>query len=101
MTIIGMTLTLKQIDTGQVPQFLSVSSFAIRKHLENQCRHRGMSYLKLGWNWVRLAITEQWNIQVYPFLSSLPDPQPAIACKRQHNYSLNREFTVLRSIPAS
>ncbi len=23
---------------------------------------RGMSYLKLGWNWIRLAITQQWNI---------------------------------------
>jgi hypothetical protein len=35
---------------------------------------RGMSYLKLGWNWVRLAITRHWEIQIHPFLSSLPDP---------------------------
>lgn len=62
---------------------------------------RGMSYLKLGWNWVHLAITQQWNIQVYRFLSSLPDPQPAIASKRQFDGSFNREFTVLRRIPAS
>ena len=45
--------------------------------------HRGMSYLKLGWNWVRLALTRQWEIQIYPFLSSLPDPEPAWASKRQ------------------
>ncbi len=62
---------------------------------------RGMSYLKLGWNWVRLAITQQWKIQVHRFLSSSPDPQPALACKRQHDDSLRREFTVLSRIPAS
>jgi hypothetical protein len=63
--------------------------------------NRGMSYLKLGWNWIRLAITQQWKIQVYPFLSSLPDPQPAIASKRQQNDSFEREFTVLSRLPAS
>jgi len=46
---------------------------------------RGMSYLKLGWNWIRLAITQQWKIQVYRLLSSSPDPQPALACQRQQN----------------
>jgi hypothetical protein len=63
--------------------------------------HRGMSYLKLGWNWIRLAITHQWKIQVFQFLSSLPDPQPAIASRRQHEDSFSREFTVLSCIPAS
>ncbi|WP_205369728.1 transposase [Thermoleptolyngbya sp. PKUAC-SCTB121] len=56
---------------------------------------RGMSYLKLGWNWIRLAITHQWKIHVYQFLSCSPDPQPAIASRRQHDDSLKREFTVL------
>ena len=63
--------------------------------------YRGMSYLKLGWNRIRLAITQQWKIQVYPFLSSLPDPQPAIASKRQQNDSFKREFTVLSRFPDS
>ena len=63
--------------------------------------NRGMSYLKIGWNWIRLAITQQWKIQGYLFLSSLPDPQPAIACKRQQNDSFQREFTVLSRFPAS
>lgn len=63
--------------------------------------YRGMSYLKIGWNWIRLAMTHQWQIQVYPFLSSLPDPQPAIASKRQQNDSFKREFTVLSCFPAS
>lgn len=63
--------------------------------------HRGMSYLKLGWNWIRLAITQQWKIQVYLFLSSLPDPQPAVASKRQQNDFFEREFTVLSHFPVS
>jgi hypothetical protein len=60
-----------------------------------------MSYLKLGWNWIRLAITQQLKIQVYLFLSGLPDPQPAIASRRQHDRSFQREFTILKRIPAS
>ncbi len=63
--------------------------------------NRGMSYLKLGWNWIRLAITQQWKIQVYLFLPSLPDPQPAIASKRQQNAFFEREFTVLSRFSAS
>jgi hypothetical protein len=62
---------------------------------------RGMSYLKLGWNWIRLAITHQWKIQVFQVLSSLPDPQPALASKRQQEDSFRREFIVLSRIPAS
>ncbi|XGV97589.1 MAG: transposase [Leptolyngbya sp. BL-A-14] len=63
--------------------------------------NRGMSYLKLGWHWIRLAITQQLKIQVYQFLSSSPDPQPAMASKRQHAHFLKREFTVLSRISAS
>jgi hypothetical protein len=63
--------------------------------------NRGMSYLKLGWNWVRLALTRQWEIQIYPFLSSLPDPEPAFASKRQQENEFMREFIVLSRIPAS
>jgi hypothetical protein len=62
---------------------------------------RGMSYLKLGWNWIRLAITQQLKIHVARFLSSDCDPQPAVASKRQLNDLLKREFTVLSRIPAS
>ena len=62
---------------------------------------RGMSYFKLGWNWIRLAITHQWHIQPLRFLSSLPDPQPAIASKQQLERSLERQFIVLRRFPSS
>ena len=62
---------------------------------------RGMSYLKLGWNWIRLAMTQQWRIQVSSFLSSAFDPQPAMASRKQYERFLNREFTVLSRFPAS
>lgn len=62
---------------------------------------RGMSYLKLGWNWIRLAITQQFKIAVHSFLSSDPDPQPAFASRRQQEDTLKREFTVLSRFPAS
>lgn len=62
---------------------------------------RGMSYLKLGWNWVRLAITRQWQIGLYRFLASGADPEPAIASQRQQEDSFKREFTVLSRFPAS
>lgn len=63
--------------------------------------NRGMSYLKLGWNWIRLSITQQFEIEVYRFLSSAPDPQPSLASKRQLDDALRREFTILSRIPAS
>lgn len=63
--------------------------------------NRGMSYLKLGWNWVRLAITRQWPIKLYRYLASCADPEPAIASMRQQEDSFKREFTVLTRFPAS
>lgn len=62
---------------------------------------RGMSYLKMGWNWIRLAITQQLKIPVHQFLFSDPDPQPTFASKRQRDDTLKREFTVLSHFPAS
>ena len=61
---------------------------------------RGMSYLKLGWNWVRLAMTRQWKIHRCLFLSCAPDPDPARASKKQSQFSLKREFIVLRQLRA-
>jgi hypothetical protein len=62
---------------------------------------RGMSYLKIGWNSIRLAITEQTIIPLSQFLSSAIDPEPALASRQQQKQSLLPEFTVLKRIPAS
>jgi hypothetical protein len=62
---------------------------------------RGMSYLKLGWNWIRLAITHQWTIPVFWFLHITDAPCPAQASRKQFNCSLEREFVVQKHLPAS
>jgi hypothetical protein len=60
-----------------------------------------MSDLNIGWNWIRLAITEQTKIALYRFLSSAPDLESAMASRRQSEPSFQREFTVLKHVPAS
>jgi Transposase DDE domain len=82
-----------------VLQGTQVVASGLRRRVDPHWR-RGMSYFKLGWNWIRLAITQQWDIQVHRFLSGLPDPQPAIASQRQHDRSFDREFVVLSRFPA-
>jgi hypothetical protein len=44
---------------------------------------RGMSYLKIGWNWLRQQFRRRWPI-LTPFqLDPAPDPEPAVASRRQ------------------
>jgi len=44
---------------------------------------RGGSYLKIGWNWVRRALATGQALSTRWPLSSQPDPQPAMASRRQ------------------
>jgi len=44
---------------------------------------RGMSYLKIGWRWLRQQFRKNWPV-LPPFrLDPKPDPQPAIASRRK------------------
>jgi hypothetical protein len=44
---------------------------------------RGMSYLKIGWGWLRQQWRRRWPV-LPPFqLDSEPDPEPAMASRRQ------------------
>jgi len=44
---------------------------------------RGMSYLKIGWRWLRQQFRKQWPV-LPPFgLDPKPDPQPATASRRK------------------
>jgi hypothetical protein len=45
---------------------------------------RGSSYLKLGWNWVKLALTKGDTLITRVHLSSAKDPEPAMASRRQY-----------------
>lgn len=44
---------------------------------------RGQSYWKIGWNWVRLALSRGWDLSTHVRLSSECDPEPAMASRRQ------------------
>jgi hypothetical protein len=50
---------------------------------------------------IGLAITEQSGTILYRFLSSVADPEPAMASRRQSERSFQREFAVLKHVPAS
>jgi hypothetical protein len=60
-------------------------------------RHRGSSYLKIGWRYLKRFLS---GVPGYPLLDSLRltgelDPQPAMASKTQHAKRLRQRFDLL------
>ena len=53
---------------------------------------RGQSYLKIGWNWVKLALTRGYDLITGVHLSSVCDPEPAMASKRQYQRYCQSRF---------
>lgn len=53
---------------------------------------RGQSYLKIGWNWVKLALTRGYDLITSVHLSSACDPEPAMASKRQYQRYCQSRF---------
>jgi Transposase DDE domain len=53
---------------------------------------RGLSYLKIGWNWVKLALTRGYALITHVHLSSERDPEPAMASKRQYQRYCQARF---------
>jgi hypothetical protein len=45
---------------------------------------RGQSYLKIGWNWVKLALSRGYELLTSVHLSAEAEPAPAMASKFQH-----------------
>jgi hypothetical protein len=45
---------------------------------------RGNSYLKIGWKWVKRALSQGWALITRLYLPGGPDPEPAKASRRQH-----------------
>jgi hypothetical protein len=44
---------------------------------------RGMSYLKIGWSWLRQQFRRGWPVLPAFWLDPTPNPEPAIASRRQ------------------
>jgi len=53
---------------------------------------RGQSYLKIGWNWVKLALSRGMDLITTMHLSSDCDPEPAMASKRQYRHYCQTRF---------
>lgn len=52
----------------------------------------GHSYLKIGWHWVHRALTHGYELITEFFLSPDPDPEPAMASKKQHHLRTQPRF---------
>jgi len=44
---------------------------------------RGSSYLKIGWRWVKHALSKGWALITRLYLPGTPDPEPAKASRKQ------------------
>jgi len=53
---------------------------------------RGQSYLKIGWTWVKLALSRGWQLLPTLHLSSDCDPEPAMASTRQDQHDCQSRF---------
>lgn len=55
---------------------------------------RGSSYLKIGWKWVQRALLKGYQLITRLQLSPLPDPEPAMASRKQAKAQTCLSFSV-------
>lgn len=55
---------------------------------------RGNSYLRIGWNWLKGVLHQDWPLLLTISLQGYADPEPASASKKQTQKHLEREFTI-------
>jgi len=58
---------------------------------------RGSSYLKIGWQWVKHALSKGWTLITRLYLPGTPDPEPARASRKQ---SANKALPDFRLVVA-
>ena len=66
--------------------FTSVGVGVVRRKLRRWVDthwDRGMSYLKIGWSWVRQQFRRGWSLMPAFWLDPTPDPEPALASRRK------------------
>jgi len=65
---------------------VSLGTFVVKhgkRRLVDPHWFRGLSYLKIGWNWVTYALIIGYELLRTAYLSSDPESDPAIASKKQ------------------
>lgn len=65
-----------------------------RRRLVDPHWSRGLSYLKIGWRWVKRALVKRWTLISTFSLSGEPDPEPAIASRRKFFNQPSTRFTI-------
>lgn len=56
---------------------------------------RGNSYFRIGWDWVKTALEQGWQLIQSVCLTQVQDPEPAIASRSQHDHRTYRlEFKI-------
>ena len=53
---------------------------------------RGASYLKIGWHWVNYALNRGDELITSVYVSGEPDPEPAMASKKQDEMRRQARF---------
>ena len=60
---------------------------------------RGNSYFRIGWDWIKAAFSNGWQLLKTVILTSNQDPEPAMASRKQHETRLYRlEFQVQKFV---
>jgi hypothetical protein len=74
------------IDDGGINRGRECEFDKMREPYEHQSPHwfRGLSYLKIGWNWINTSLTKNWAFLPLSSFTSNFDPDPAIASLKQH-----------------
>lgn len=71
------TATLYLVSTGTAIYAMNLRCF-VDTH-----QHRGLSYLQIGWRWVRWALATDQPLLTCLWLEAGPDPEPVFASRRQ------------------
>lgn len=77
LCLILATATLYLVSTGTAVVEMG------QRHLVDTHWERGLSYFQIGWRWVRRALHLGQRLLDFIWLSSEPDPQPAMASWKQ------------------
>jgi hypothetical protein len=77
LCLILATATLYLVSTGTAVVEMG------KRHLVDTHWERGLSYFQIGWRWVRRALHLGQRLLDFIWLSSEPDPQPAMASWKQ------------------
>lgn len=77
LCLILATATLYLVSTGTAVVAMN------KRHLVDTHWQRGLSYFQIGWRWIKRALHLGQPLLNFIWFSAAPDPQPAIASRKQ------------------